>query len=760
MSELRPFALIRTGDQWARCAFDHTALDLGAGVVGLELLDRDSSSAREPSGLAGGLAFDRFCRLYRVDVDGGNVERVLWAAPRDVRHGSGAAPSRPLLADDTPSLGDFAPAAHPPVLNEPRGIVVDANDRLFVAETGAARIVVYDLWSGRLLRRVYIPSGRPGSLAARGTVVYAVLPDVGRVVTLTANSTPVPFPLPAACTAPSRIAVSPGGTIAIVERSGRASSRVWIIPPDVDGTSNAGTATEIAEPWASDVAWESDDVLVVARGSGDDFVRFLVQHDGIVRTTPLHARGYDGLGITAEPIVDGRDTRRRIIYWTAARPGQSVAGPRAAVPARLDYETLGRVTTYRLDSGAFQTVWGRVFLDACVPKGTAIRIGCVTLDELPEDTPLPRTPPANLVTITVGRPDLSPPMPPAARVGTLGTAAQLVHRRESGREIPWAMLPASDGFETYEAPIIADAGRYLWITIELRGTTRLTPRVRCLRAEHPSHDYLQRLPRTFSRDERAADFLHRYLAMFDGFLGETEARAVDRHALLEPRTAPDEALPWLASFVGLVLDERWANAPRPGGRTVDARRIAIREAISLFRARGTVRGLARFIEIYTGVAATIIEHFRLRAIGGSMIGADAPDFSMSVLGGGFRVGGPVGLDRLAPLAGTAADAFRRHAHRFTVIIPAPLSSEELDVVRTILAVHRPAHTIFDLCTVDAGMRAAIGLHIGLTSVIGPTAGWHTIRLGESSLGRSSLLGRPGDGASIGMARLDTNTLVG
>src|SRR5215471_13397927 len=110
---------------------------------------------------------------------------------------------------------------------------------------------------------------------------------------------------------------------------------------------------------------------------------------------PLTATAYDGHGIVLTP-------NGRIAYWTAK-------GLRYAVAARLKYVDSGRVTTFRLDSGEFFTTWGRIFLDACIPEGTALRLDCVTADEPPDDPDLPRTLPANLKSIAPTRPDLSPP---------------------------------------------------------------------------------------------------------------------------------------------------------------------------------------------------------------------------------------------------------------------------------------------------------------------------------------------------------------
>jgi phage tail-like protein len=726
MSESRPFALIRTGDQWVRGAFDRTALDYDDGVVELAWSTSTQDSDSIPPVEGAGLAFDTACRLYHSLPESGRVDLVRWGARDPLSPGGGSASPISFFAALTPtSLGDFVAPMTATALREPRGLCVDGNDRLFVAETAADQILVYDLWSRRLLRRVSLPGARPTDLAVHTTIVWAVLASERRVIRLTSGGGPDNFDLPHGCDNPSRIALSPSGTLVVLCDGSRPTAEAWVL------AANGKVLDRIPEAFATDVEWESDLVLVVARQPGADFKRYRVEEAARETIGPLRARGYDGLGIVRAPDRIATKSHHdctctgncscdgdgyRIGYWTSG-------GLRLAVPARLVYESTGTVSTYRLDSGAFQTQWGRLFLDACIPEGTEIRVHAVALDEPDDNDLLPRTPPPNLDRVTIARPDLSPPMIPASLAPREGALGGRVHWRESGREIPWAQPSSDDPFRTYEAWIPADAGRYLWLTLELRGNTRVTPRVRCLRAEHPAHDYLRRLPRLFSREEADASFLRRYLAVVEGFLGEIEARAVDRSILLSPRATPDEALPWLASFVGLILDERWSRAPRPGGRTSDARREIIELAAWLFKNRGTVAGLRRFIELYVGAEVVLLEHFRLRGGMQQMLGAATV---------------------------TGSDA---RAHRFTVLIPASLTEEELDVVRQILSVHRPAHTIFDVCTVGAGMRAGRGLHVGISSIVGPTGGFGMLRLGTSALGRGAIIGHPVDSIKPGTSRV-------
>lgn len=748
MSELRPFALLRTGDQWLRCSFDRTYLDPEAGVVELAWKSATAESDQAAPATGAGLAFDRECRLYHsvVSDDGASdrVERILWKATDPLGPVADQPPALNLFGGERDeTLGDFTTTDRARILKGPSGLAVDADDRLFIAERGADRVLVYDLWSERLVRRIALPGGQPSDLAAHGAHVYAVLDGTRQIVRLTASSGPDPWPMPAGCAIPSRIAISASGRVAILERAGTAAARVWFADPRDTG---------VAAAMATDVEWESDAVLVVARQPGADFLRYrLAPGQPPAQLASLRAREYDGRGITVMPSGDCECSgERRVGYWTAA-------GFRGAVLARLVYERVGRVTTCRLDSGVYQTVWGRLFVDACIPTGTSLRVHSIVADEADDEIPMDRLPPTNVGGVTVSYPELSPPMPPAALTPGSDAVTQPLHLRESGRELPWTQPLAGDRFDTYEAPINAATGRYLWITLELRGNTRVSPKVRCLRAEYPAHDYLRRLPKTFSRDTRAAAFLLRYLSMFEGFLGETEARAVERDLLLAPGSSPDGCLAWLASFVGLTLDDRWATAP---GSSVDARRRIIREAAWLFRYRGTVPGLKRFIELYVGIPVVVLEHYRMRGVGDVALNPD-PALSSAIVGMGFRIGGAIGTSETTAVGGSVEDAFATHAHRFTVMIPAALTGGQLDVVRSIVTVHRPAHTVFDVCTAGAGMRVGRALLLEISSVIGATGAFPPFQIGGSSaLGRGAVIGLPPSGGSIGNSRVGSDTRIG
>ena len=106
--------------------------------------------------------------------------------------------------------------------------------------------------------------------------------------------------------------------------------------------------------------------------------------------------------------------------------------------------------------------------------------------------------------------------------------------------------------------------------------------------------YLKYLPALYSAD----DFMGRFLLIFESILGPIERTVENLPYYFDAQLTPPEMLPWLASWLGLVLDERWPEARR---------RALIRAAVELYQWRGTHRGLSEFLRLYTGVTPEIIE---------------------------------------------------------------------------------------------------------------------------------------------------------
>jgi phage tail-like protein len=122
-------------------------------------------------------------------------------------------------------------------------------------------------------------------------------------------------------------------------------------------------------------------------------------------------------------------------------------------------------------------------------------------------------------------------------------------------------------------------------------------------SDETKSSYLKYLPGMYDDD-----FLGRFLLPFEGVFKGFEDLLAGIDQLFGPVLTDPDLLPWLATWVALVLDEEWDEAKR---------RRLIAEAVDLYRWRGTVRGLQRYLEIYTGLVPEIRE---FRWPGGMQIG--------------------------------------------------------------------------------------------------------------------------------------------
>lgn len=132
-------------------------------------------------------------------------------------------------------------------------------------------------------------------------------------------------------------------------------------------------------------------------------------------------------------------------------------------------------------------------------------------------------------------------------------------------------------------------GRYLWVKIELIGSEHSSPRVGSFRAYFPRTSYLRYLPAIYRRDEASAEFLERFLSIFESVFVDVEEEIGSVTRYLDPGGVPAEDLPWLGSWMALETDEDW---PEP------ARRELVSRAPELLKKRGTREGLLEILRIY------------------------------------------------------------------------------------------------------------------------------------------------------------------
>jgi phage tail-like protein len=102
------------------------------------------------------------------------------------------------------------------------------------------------------------------------------------------------------------------------------------------------------------------------------------------------------------------------------------------------------------------------------------------------------------------------------------------------------------------------------------------------------------LPAAFQEDT----FTDRFLSVFDDLVAPILLTLDTVDAYLDPWLCPADFLPWLASWLGLELDENWSERQQ---------RRLLSTAVELLRWRGTHRGTVELISNFLGIDADRIE---------------------------------------------------------------------------------------------------------------------------------------------------------
>ena len=353
-------------------------------------------------------------------------------------------------------------------------------------------------------------------------------------------------------------------------------------------------------------------------------------------------------------------------------------------------------------------LWHRLCLDACLPPGTELKIEARAADQ------------ESLLTRTSWQPQPDP-------------------YKRSGVEVPYSALWSEEELKedcvgTWELLFQQVRGQYMQIKLTLVGNRRSTPLVRSLRAHYPRFSYLQAyLPDVYQQDPVSSSFLDRFLANPEGIFTTIEGLIAQVQTHFDVRTVAPEAVTWLASWIGLALEESWSDYQR---------RLLIAQAPYFFQRRGTQAGLLQAIllavypelgpRIFRDDAAQlcstvrIVERFLARTYDSVAVGdpTDSDNSDSSELSASERTSREQ----------TSEDS---RAHRFTVLIPTTLDDDTQRLIERIVELEKPVHTTFAVKQYWAMFRVG-EIRLGIDTVLGRGGQFETFELGKSALAEATL----------------------
>lgn len=186
-------------------------------------------------------------------------------------------------------------------------------------------------------------------------------------------------------------------------------------------------------------------------------------------------------------------------------------------------------------------------------------------------------------------------------------------------------------------------------------------------ATHAS--YMAYLPEIYHEN----DFLNRLLMLFESFWKPVEAQIEHSDTYYDVHLTPQEFLPWMASWIGIVWEE---SLPE------ERKRELLHSAVGLYQSRGTRQSLQEYLTLYSNGEVEIFEHRAQNFV----LGPSAPLGRTIALGRtnlpySFSVRMRVSREEILRRLGEAQ------------VQPDKLYRQRLEAI---IAAQKPAHTTFDL----------------------------------------------------------------
>ena len=190
--------------------------------------------------------------------------------------------------------------------------------------------------------------------------------------------------------------------------------------------------------------------------------------------------------------------------------------------------------------------------------------------------------------------------------------------------------------------------------------------------------FLPELFREGGAPSQASAEIHRLARIIESIFAEFGEEIENVPDLFDPHAAPADFLPWLASWMALILRADWDESQQ---------REVVAKIIPLYAKRGTKSGLEGYLKIYAGEGVTIKDELTPMQIGAS-----------STVGVDTVVGGQPPYFFIVNVAFAEPD-------------PEKLKLK-VKAVKDVLDIEKPAHTFYHLNfqgpTLQIGVASTVG----------------------------------------------------
>ena len=146
-------------------------------------------------------------------------------------------------------------------------------------------------------------------------------------------------------------------------------------------------------------------------------------------------------------------------------------------------------------------------------------------------------------------------------------------------------------------------GRYLWICIEMINYENERIKFKEVKIEFPKISFVDYLPEIYRYDEATDAFLTRFMGIFQSIYVDLEDQIDYTPVKYDVDRANKDFLDWIADWLSVKDASIWGEKKL---------RKIIKEAVNIYKMKGTKRAIAKIVQEYSGMEPIIVEQFDVK----------------------------------------------------------------------------------------------------------------------------------------------------
>lgn len=146
-------------------------------------------------------------------------------------------------------------------------------------------------------------------------------------------------------------------------------------------------------------------------------------------------------------------------------------------------------------------------------------------------------------------------------------------------------------------------GRYLWICLEFINHEQERIKIDSMKIEFPQISFVDYLPEIYRVDEDPNSFTERFVSIFQSIYVDLEDKIDYLPVMFDVERTNKDFLKWIGEWLSVKNTSVWEEKKL---------RNLIKQAVKIYKIKGTKRAVAKIVQEYAGVEPIIVEQFDVK----------------------------------------------------------------------------------------------------------------------------------------------------